>query len=92
MQAPLAIIGLVSALIAWLAGASYWWLIGAVLLGAVVPFTFLVIMPTNRRLLAPDLDAGEARRLLQKWNALHGVRTALSIVALIIFLISFPPR
>ncbi|MBA2351238.1 MAG: DUF1772 domain-containing protein [Burkholderiales bacterium] len=86
MQAPLAVIGLICALIAWFEGAGYWWLIGAILLGAVVPFTFLVIMPTNQRLLAPDLDSAEARRLLQKWNALHGVRTALSLVALVIFL------
>lgn len=88
MQAPLAVIGFVSAVIAWLAGSSISWLIGGVLLGLVVPFTLVVIMPTNERLLSADLDkrSEEARNLLNKWNALHGVRTALSLLALVLFL------
>ena len=88
LQAPLALIGFVSAVIAWLAGASIAWLIGGVLLGLVVPITLVVIMPTNRRLLSADLDrqSEEARKLLETWNALHGIRTALSIGALVFFL------
>jgi uncharacterized membrane protein len=88
MQVPLAIVGLVSAVVAWLAGSSVWWLIGGILLGLVVPFTLVVIMPTNKRLLSSDLDKGseETRGLLKKWNGLHGVRTALSVVALVLFL------
>ena len=89
MQAPLAIVGFVTALLAWLAGAGTAWLIGGVLLGSVVPFTFIAIMPTNTRLLAPDLDSHSdtARNLLQRWNRLHAVRTTLSIVALMAFLV-----
>ncbi len=89
MQAPLAVVGCISALIAWLAGADAAWLIGGVLLGLVVPFTLFVIMPTNQRLLASDLDKGseETRRLLDRWNRLHSVRTALSVVALVLFLL-----
>ena len=88
MQAPLAVVGMVSAVIAWLAGSSGWWLLGGILLGLVVPFTLVVIMPTNKRLLSSDLAKGseETRRLLEKWNVLHGVRTALSVVALVLFL------
>jgi len=88
MQAPLALVGFVSAVIAWLAGASVAWLIGGVLLGLVVPVTLVVIMPTNQRLLSADLDkqSDEARKLLNHWNALHGIRTALSIAALLFFL------
>lgn len=88
MQAPLAIVSFLSGLAAWLLGASAIWLIGAVLIGAVVPFTFLGIMPTNRQLLAPGRDLGseETRQLLQKWGALHSVRTALSVVALLLML------
>jgi hypothetical protein len=49
----------------------------------VVPFTFLVIMPTNARLLSPDLDKRleETGQLLERWNKLHGVRSLLSGVA-----------
>ena len=79
------------ALIAWAAGAGLWWLIGGVMLGLVVPFTFLVIMPVNKRLLSSDLDKGseEAHQLLEKWNNLHAVRSVLSTLALIIFLLNF---
>jgi uncharacterized membrane protein len=92
MQAPLALVGFVSAVIAWLAGASTAWLIGGVLLGLVVPVTLVVIVPTNQRLLSADLDkqSDEARKLLNQWNALHGIRTALSIAALLFFLGSPP--
>lgn len=88
MQAPLAVVGSVCAVIAWLAGSSVGWLIGGVLLGLVVPFTLVVIMPTNKRLLSAGLDkrSEEARQLLDGWNVLHGVRSALSVVALILFL------
>src|SRR5215475_8478754 len=56
----------------WLAGAGVGWLLAAVLIGAVVPFTFVVIMPTNRRMLSPSLDVGsdEARALLVRWGQL----------------------
>jgi len=88
MQAPLAVVGSVSAVVAWLAGSSVSWLVGGVLLGLVVPFTLLVIMPTNTRLSSPDLDrrSEQARGLLAQWNVLHGVRSALSVLALVLFL------
>lgn len=89
MQAPLAVVGFVCAIIAWLAGSGLLWLIGGVLLGLVVPFTLLVVMPTNKHLLSSDLDkrSEETRRLLNRWNSLHFVRTALSVVAFLLFLI-----
>ena len=79
MQAPLAVVGLLTAGAAWLLGASVWWLIAGLLIGAVVPFTFIGIMPTNRMLSAADPDAAssEVRALLNRWSRLHAVRTAL---------------
>ncbi|MGQ0593767.1 MAG: DUF1772 domain-containing protein [Gammaproteobacteria bacterium] len=73
---------------AWAAGSGVWWLIGGLLLGSVIPFTLLVIMPTNNRLVNPDLDKGSefARQLLFRWGKLHVVRSVLSVLALIIFL------
>ena len=89
MQAPLAIVGSLCAVLAWFTGGSIWWLLGGILLGLVVPFTFVVIMPTNKRLLSSNLDqrSEEAQQLLEKWNQLHGVRSVLSILALVIFLL-----
>jgi hypothetical protein len=88
LQAPLALLSLVSGAGAWLMGADVLWLIAALLIGLVVPFTFAIVMPTNRQLLDPsrDLSSAETRSLLEKWNKLHAVRTALSLVASIIYL------
>jgi hypothetical protein len=87
MQAPLALISFISGVAAWLLGANEWWLIAGLLIGAVVPFTFVAIMPTNQRLLAPDRDlaSAETRGLLERWGKLHAVRSALSLVATVLF-------
>ena len=88
MQATCAAVGLLSSVAAWLAGASFWWLVAGVLLGSVIPFTLIVILPTNKRLLDPTLDkrSAEAERLLARWGRLHAVRSVLSGLALLLFL------
>lgn len=55
---------------------------------AVVPFTLIVIMPVNRRLLDPLLNqrSTEAAQLLSRWGRLHVVRSALSVLYLPAFL------
>ena len=64
------------------------WLVAAALIGAVVPFTLLVIAQTNRRLLDPTRDrrSAETRARLETWGRLHSVRTALSIISSILFI------
>jgi len=86
MQAPLAAIGLLSAAAAWWNDAGTVWLAAGLLLGAVVPFTLFVIMPTNRRLLNPsrDGDSSETRALLEHWARLHAVRSALGLAAFVL--------
>ena len=88
MQAPLAIIGLVSAIIAWSSGSGTPWLLGGILLGAVVPFTLVVAFPTNKRLMDPaaEHDLTTVVALLRRWNRLHAVRSVLSVAALLVFL------
>ncbi|MFZ0948850.1 MAG: DUF1772 domain-containing protein [Candidatus Sulfotelmatobacter sp.] len=88
MQATCAALGLLSSVAAWLAGATFWWLVGGVVLGAVIPFTLIVIVPTNKQLLTPTLDrrSAETERLLARWGRLHAVRSALSALALLLFL------
>ena len=58
--------------IPWAAHRDIWVLIAGLLLGAVIPFTLLVILPTNTRLLAADLDrrSAEAAALLARWGRL----------------------
>ncbi|GGX89890.1 hypothetical protein GCM10007160_16630 [Litchfieldella qijiaojingensis] len=83
MQASLAVIGCLFAILAWLTGASMWFLPAGLILLSVAPYTLVVVMPTNKRLqaLGPDSDDAEIARLLQRWNVLHGVRSALGFVA-----------
>ena len=87
MQASLAIVSLLSGVAAWSLGGGAMWLVGAALIGLVVPFTFIVIMPTNKQLLSPgrDLSSSETRTLLEKWGRLHAVRSLLSFVAALVF-------
>lgn len=88
MQASLAIVGFLTGVLAWFFGAPFMWLVGALLLGSVVPFTLIGIMPTNHALLAPgrDLSSPETRALLEQWGRLHAVRSALSLFASLVFI------
>ena len=89
MQASLAIIATVSAVAAWGLGGGLAWLLGAGLIFVVVPFTVKVIMGTNKQLLDPDRDraSDETRQLLLRWGRLHSVRSVLSLVATVLFIV-----
>lgn len=89
MQASLAIVSFLAGALAWLLGGGILWLVGAVLIGLVVPFTFIAVMPTNHQLLAPgrDLASVETRALLEEWGRLHAVRSALSLVASVVYMV-----
>jgi hypothetical protein len=88
MQAPLAVVGLVCGVAVWMMSGAAGWLVAAVLIGLVVPFTFVGIMPTNKSLLlrGRDLDSPDTRALLERWGRLHAVRTALSLAATVLYL------
>jgi hypothetical protein len=88
MQAPLAIVSFLTGVGAWFLGGGLLRLVAALFIGAVVPITFIVIMPTNQQLLAAERDLGsaETRRLLERWGRLHGVRSIASAIATILML------
>ena len=88
MQALLAVLGFLFSLIAWLQGSDFRWLVGGVLFISVVPFTLIVIMPTNKALMDASLDktSPQARQLLTRWARLHAVRTVVSLLTLVLFL------
>lgn len=88
IQAPLAMIGSILGLLAWWQSGNTRWLLGALILLANWPYTFLVIMPTNQKLMAihPTSAGSESRALLEKWASLHAIRTALGLAAVVIFL------
>jgi hypothetical protein len=88
MQVTLAAVCLLSSIAVWLAGASFWWVVAGVLQVSVIPFTLIVILPTNKLLLSPTLDkrSAQAGQLLARWGRLHAVRSILSGLALLLFL------
>jgi hypothetical protein len=89
MQAPLAVIGSLAALLSWWLDRDLAWLLGGLLLLLIIPFTLVIIMPTNKRLesLELDLRSEEAGSLLRRWGRLHAVRSILSGVVFLIFLL-----
>ena len=88
MQASLALVGCALGIAAWARSGDRTVLIAAVLLGAVVPFTLIVLLPTNKQLLDPGLDtrSASAAELLTRWGWLHGVRSVLSLAAFVLLL------
>jgi len=83
MQASLAVAGAATAILAWASNRDMLELVAGLLLGSVVPFTLLLILPTNRRLEEPSLDASpaEAAAPLRRWGRLHAVRTIAGLAA-----------
>ena len=89
MQGGLAMVSLLAAVVAWTQHAAVGWLVGGLLVATMIPFTFGVIMPVNRRLLDASLDTGsaEAVELVRRWGRLHAVRTAVGVVVFVLFVI-----
>ncbi len=90
MQSVLALVGTFAGIVAWRLGGGAEWLAGAVSLFFVVPFTFMAIMGTNKRLLDVRLDrtSEEARTLLVRWGRLHAVRSAAGFLSFIVFVLA----
>jgi uncharacterized membrane protein len=88
VQPVLAAVGFLSAIAAWLTGGSVWWLVGGTLLVAVIPYTLIVVFPTNNKLLDPAIDKNPdlARRLLTRWGRLHTVRSIMSAATFLAFM------
>lgn len=87
MQASLAAIACLAGVAAWARGHGVLPLVAGLLMAAVIAFTLIVILPTNKRLLDPTLDPGssaEAAALLARWGRLHAVRTVASVVAFLL--------
>jgi hypothetical protein len=52
------------------------------------PYTIVVIMPTNHHLMntPPGAATAETRRMIGRWGILHACRSALGLVAIVVFL------
>jgi hypothetical protein len=92
MQASLAIISGVIGVAAWLSSGMWGWLVGAVLMIANWPYTLVVIMPVNNRLIelakGGQVDGNAAMTLLNRWGRAHAVRSLLSFLAVIAYAVT----
>src|SRR5258705_11656195 len=77
MQVPLAALGTLTGVWSWWRGGGVLWLVGALLLVAVVTFTLVRIRPVNNQLLAAarDPEAVDTEALPRRWGSLPPVRT-----------------
>ncbi len=87
MQASLAVAGGAFGLLGWWLESDWRLLVGAILLLANWPYTVLMIMPTNGKLMAlsDDSASGEIRLMIREWGLLHAVRSALGAAATAMF-------
>ena len=89
LQGGLAVLsGLSGIVAAWFTG-NLFWLIGAALMIANWPYTIFGILPLNHQLnaLSPSEAGPASREMLTRWNKLHGVRTMLSGLAVIAYIL-----
>jgi hypothetical protein len=88
MQAPLAVLGFLLGFAAWWQTGRVGCAIGALAMLANWPFTFIAIMPVNRKIMAiePSTAGPETRAMIERWGLLHAGRTALGLAATLAFL------
>lgn len=88
MQSALAVLSGLAAIYTYTQTQDLRWLLGAVLILANWPYTLLVIMPTNQKLLATqEADINSATvDLVRHWGKLHGLRTILGLSATCVFI------
>ena len=88
MMIVLALIGAVAGFVAWLDQGHRFWLLGSILLAGMFPFTALLIVPTNRKLLKVDpmAEPDLAESLHLRWGRAHTWRTLIGAPAFLLFL------
>ncbi len=84
MQSALTVIAGAAGLLAFWRLRDWRWLAAGLLMLANWPWTLVVIQPVNAALLAVETGTPATRALIEHWGLLHGVRTALSGVALML--------
>jgi len=87
MQAGLAALSGVLGIAVWVRWGDPKFLAGGLVMLGVIAFTFLVIWGLNNRLKAtpPEAATAETVAMLERWRALHGLRTLIGLAAMLIY-------
>lgn len=85
MQASLAVVGGVLAIVAYAMLGNWRWLLAAILILANWPYTLIGIKPTNDTLkgISAASPGPEARGLVERWGRLHAGRSALGTASVL---------
>jgi hypothetical protein len=88
MQASLAVLSGIAAIVAFTRDPRPVWIVGALLILTNWPYTMFRILPLNKQLMALPESAADARstEMLCKWGRLHARRTGLGLGATAAFL------
>lgn len=86
MQSSLAVVGALSAFAAAYLSGDWRWALGGGVLLANWPYTLIVILPLNNRLMAiaPEAADEATRAMLCRWDRMHSARTLLGGAATLI--------
>lgn len=86
IQAGLSVVAFSSAFGAYHLTKDKYWLAAGLLMSTLIPYTLLVMMPTNKRMLDKSLDkeSSTAKDLLEKWGWMHSVRSIIGLFALVL--------
>jgi Domain of unknown function (DUF1772) len=79
-QASFAALSVIAGIMATAMSREGVWASAGVIVGLAIPFTVIVIAPTNRRLLGADLPADRVSALLVRWGRLHWIRSLLGVL------------
>jgi len=88
MQIASALGGTLAGLAQWFIEGGIFWLVGAVLLVLIIPYTVIVLKPINDQLLDTKSQRGptETEYLLNQWAPRHWVRSVLSGLSFAVYI------
>jgi hypothetical protein len=88
MQVTLVVVSAALSVLAAFVTGDWRWLVGGVIIALNIPYTLLILMPTNNVLKATDPATADERTrdLLEQWGRLHAVRSLLGFASVVAFL------